>query len=146
MKILPPQLTLMGLLAMALLRLAAPGPILLPPVWRSVGLLPGLAGLALLLAGSTRFRRLSTNIRTFDEPGVLVTDGLFRVTRNPMYLGFVLVLLGAGLAMGALTPLFVPVAFLIVANAWYIPFEERALQTKFGEAYALYRRRTRRWL
>ncbi|MBS0411719.1 MAG: isoprenylcysteine carboxylmethyltransferase family protein [Proteobacteria bacterium] len=146
MKILPPQLALIGLAAMALLRLAAPGPILLPPVWRGAGLLPGLAGVVLLLAGSTRFRRLGTNIRTFDEPGVLVTDGLFRVTRNPMYLGFVLALLGAGLAMGALTPLFVPVAFLIVANAWYIPFEERALEAKFGEAYAHYRRRTRRWL
>lgn len=146
MKLLPPHLALGGLAAMALVRFLAPGPEVLPSVWRAAGIVPGVAGLVLLLAGSGRFRRVGTNIRTFDEPGVLVTDGLFRLSRNPMYLGFFLVLLGAGLGMGALTPLVVPVGFLAVANFWYVPFEERALRAKFGDAYVNYQRTTRRWL
>lgn len=146
MKLLPPHLVLIGFFAMALLRVLLPGPELLPPLWRAAAVLPALAGVALLLVGSRRFRRVGTNIRTFDEPGLLVTDGLFRFSRNPMYLGFFLVLLGVGLAMGGLTPLLIPVAFFVIANVWYVPFEERALQAKFGAAYADYQRNTRRWL
>lgn len=146
MKLLPPHLALIGLVAMAVLRVLLPGPEVLPLAWRAVALAPVLAGLGLLFAGSARFRRLGTNIRTFDEPGVLVTDGLFRLSRNPMYLGFFLLLLGVALALGASTPLLVPLGFFAVANLWYIPFEERALGAKFGESYAVYQRKTRRWL
>lgn len=146
MKILPPHLALAGLAAMVLLRLFLPGPELLPAVVRGVGVLVGLAGIALLLSGSGRFRRLGANIRTFDEPTMLVTDGLFRLSRNPMYLGFFLLLLGAALALGAVTTLVAPFAFLLIANAWYVPFEERALRARFGEVYESYQRTTRRWL
>lgn len=145
MKLLPPHLALVGLVVMIPLRLFLPGSEF-PPVVRGAGLLAGLAGIALLFGGSRRFRRLGTNIRTFDEPGMLVTDGLFRLSRNPMYLGFFLVLLGAALALGAVTTLVAPVAFLVIANVWYVPFEERALRAKFGELYERYQRSTRRWL
>lgn len=146
MRILPPPLALVFLLVMSGLRLWAPGPTVLPAPWNGVGLAPLVLGAWLLLAGSGRFRRIGTNIKTFDEPGILVTDGLFSVSRNPMYLGFVLVLTGAGLLMGTASPLAMPILFALIADLWYIRFEERALRRKFGEAYEAYARRTRRWI
>jgi len=77
---------------------------------------------------------------------VLVSDGLFRWSRNPMYLGFVLLLLGIAILLGTATPFAGPLIFAIVADRWYIGFEERAMRQKFGADYEAYRRRTRRWI
>ena len=146
MKLLPPHLVLIGVALIAVSGLVLPGPELLQGVWRLTGVLPGALGVGLLAAGSGLFRRLGTNIRTFDEPGVLVVDGPFRFSRNPMYLGFSLVLLGLALGTGHATPLAIPAAFFAVANLWYVPFEERAMHAKFGPDYEQYRRTTRRWI
>ncbi|MGQ3054459.1 MAG: methyltransferase family protein [Roseateles sp.] len=112
-----------------------------------------IAGLALVATGvaiaqwhARLFRRTGTQIRTFDEPTSIVTGGLFRFSRNPMYLGMLLALCGAALALGVLSAGAGPLLFFIAAQTWYIPFEEAALHRKFGADYADYRRRVRRWL
>ncbi len=145
-RLLPPALFLLSLSTMAALHLAWPGPSLVPMPLRWVGVLPIAVEAALALAGSRHFARIGTNIETFDAPNVLVTDGLFRYTRNPMYLGFVVALVGAALAFGSSTPALVVVAFAIVADRWYVRFEERAMTRAFGDAYAAYCRATRRWI
>jgi len=144
--LLPPVLALLCLIAIVALRLWAPGLVLLRPPATWLGLVPVLAGLALLLAGSRRFARVGTNIRTFDDPDVLVVDGPFRFTRNPMYLGFLLALLGAAMLAGTAAGLAVAALFFAAAQFWYIPFEERAMRRRFGDAYEAYRRRVRPWL
>jgi protein-S-isoprenylcysteine O-methyltransferase Ste14 len=103
-------------------------------------------GLLVTLAGARLFARIGTNIKTFNEPGVLVTGGLFRWSRNPMYAGFLLILAGTAILLGAATPFLLVILFALVADRWYIAFEERALASKFGEEYAAYKRRTRRWI
>jgi protein-S-isoprenylcysteine O-methyltransferase Ste14 len=75
-----------------------------------------------------------------------VVGGLYRFSRNPMYLGMGLMLVGAGVLLGALSPLFGVALFVIVADRWYIAFEEQAMQAHFGPAYAAYQARTRRWI
>lgn len=146
MRILPPTLVLASMAVMVALRLAAPGPTIAVAPWNWLGLVAMGAGLGLAFRGSRLFARLGTNIRTFDEPTLLVTHGPFRWTRNPMYLGFVALLAGFGVALGAASPLALPLAFALIADRWYIPFEEAALKAKFGEGYAAYAARTRRWL
>ena len=146
MKLLPPTLVVIFLVVMAALWAVAPGPVVVPYPWNWLGLLPLAAGLALAIAGARRFARARTNIKTFDEPDVLVTDGLFSWSRNPMYLGFGLLLLGAGVAFGSLFPLLMAPLFVAIADRWYIAFEERAMLRKFGAAYEDYRRTTRRWI
>lgn len=146
MRILPPALTLLLLVAMVAARFAAPGPILLPVPWNGAGLAPLVLGLWLLVAGSGIFRRVRTNINTFRDPDVLVTEGVFRISRNPMYLGFTLLLLGAALLLGTATPLAGPILFALVADLWYIRFEERAMRRRFGAAYEAYARKVRRWI
>ena len=76
----------------------------------------------------------------------MVTTGICRVTRNPMYLGFALALLGWGLWLGHAVALGVPLAFVLYVNRFQIQPEERALRAKFGAPYEDYRRRVRRWL
>lgn len=143
---LPPALFLGCLLAALALHLMAPGPRWAPPLLARSGAVPVLFGLWLLVHASGRFVRAGTNIETFRPPDVLVTDGVFAVTRNPMYLGFLFLLGGLCLLLGTATPWLTWLVFLVAAQGWYVPFEERACRERFGAAYEDYCGRTRRWL
>jgi protein-S-isoprenylcysteine O-methyltransferase Ste14 len=146
MRLLPPRLVLILLVTMAALHVLLPGPTLLAFPYTLIGGVIAALGLAVTLSGARLFARVGTNIKTFNEPGTLVTDGLFRWSRNPMYLGFVLLLAGTAVLLGTATPFIAPALFALVADRWYIAFEERAMQQRFGADYAAYVSRTRRWL
>lgn len=143
--LLPPRLWAACLVAIIALGLLAPIAAIVPAPFHWLGAAPILAGVWLLAIAARRFRRVQTNINTFRDPNVLVTDGPFAFTRNPMYLGFTLVLLGAALVANAWSALAPVLVFFVVANCWYVPFEERAAHAQFGDAYAAYRQRVRRW-
>jgi protein-S-isoprenylcysteine O-methyltransferase Ste14 len=144
-RLLPPRLVLLLLIAMIALRLWLPGPDLLPPLVRWPGLPIALLGLIICARSARRFHRVGTNIKTFDDPNRLVTDGWFRLSRNPMYLGFAMLLGGLALAAGGTLTWLPPILFVVAADRIYIPFEERAMRRVFGDAYADYQRRVRRW-
>ncbi|OCQ23608.1 hypothetical protein A7985_06600 [Pseudoalteromonas luteoviolacea] len=112
-----------------------------------LGLPFALSGLVLSAQAKRLFIRLETNVMTFDKPDLLVTEGAFKHTRNPMYLGFVISLLGVCLLIGAneLSWAFV-VLFVVITDRWYICYEERVMQEKFGSQYAAYCRDVRRWI
>jgi protein-S-isoprenylcysteine O-methyltransferase Ste14 len=148
-----------------------PRRIILPPVWllltigamvaahrylplqRLPGLVPDLAGLLLILLGVVmaftsvrRFSRAETGIVPFHEATAMVTGGFYRFTRNPMYLGMVLVLLGIALKMGSLGA-FLPIPlFALVIHFRYVLPEERFLEEAFGDDYLAFKARVRRWL
>jgi protein-S-isoprenylcysteine O-methyltransferase Ste14 len=106
------------------------------------------AGAAVALAGVAEFRRVRTTVNPLrpEKASALVTSGVFRWTRNPMYLGLALALLGwAAFLAHPLGVLGVP-AFVVWMSRWQIPSEERALEALFGEECARYRTRVRRWL
>ena len=116
---------------------------------------PGLlwAGAAIVVLGvciagpaMLRFRRARTNFHTFKEPGVLVTDGPYAISRNPMYVGMVLAGLGAALITATLAGVILAAAYALVVRYWYIAYEERAMRQQFGERYDAYCRRVGRWL
>jgi protein-S-isoprenylcysteine O-methyltransferase Ste14 len=145
MKILPPVLLMISTALMIALRQWLPGPDVVPRPYNWLGAILIIAGLAVTLAAGQRFHRIGTNIRTFNEPTLMVTDGLFAWSRNPMYLGMAASLVGLGIALETLSPLLVAVAFIVIADRWYIRFEEAAMRRKFGGAYVAYTERTRRW-
>jgi protein-S-isoprenylcysteine O-methyltransferase Ste14 len=76
----------------------------------------------------------------------LVTGGIYRWTRNPMYLGMALALAGWGLYLGNFGALALVGLFVMYIDRYQIDPEERALTARFGDAFAAYRRRVRRWL
>ncbi|HTV68150.1 MAG TPA: isoprenylcysteine carboxylmethyltransferase family protein [Rhizobiaceae bacterium] len=144
-RLLPPVLALLLLVLMGLFFTLLPGPVIFPEPWNWIGLVPIVGGAALTITGARLFGERRTNIRTFNDPTILVTDGPFRFSRNPMYLGFALFLTGVGILLGALVPLIVGLSFWLIADRWYIPFEEAAMQRTFGEQYDEYRQKVRRW-
>ena len=145
-RILPPLLFLACIVAMGLLNWLAPLASVAPGWVRVPALALVIAGIGLSMTGARLFAKIGTNIKTFDEPGRLVTGGPYRYTRNPMYLGFAAALLGIALLLGSLSAFIVWIAFVVVTDRWYIAFEERVMHEKFGDAYRAYQQRTRRWI
>ena len=125
------------------------------PVWRfgapwvdAAAWILTVAGIAVIVAAIVQFHRTDTTIdptRPGDASG-LMTDGVFRWTRNPIYLGMVAVLLGFVLKMGGLSAALVVPLFMVLIGRWQIRAEEQALARLFGNEWQAYRQRTRRWL
>lgn len=145
-RLLPPHLTITLALAMGLARAFGPTDRLLPDPWSWLGAGFIAAGVALAVGGSRQFERSGTNIKTFDDPDVLVSHGLFARSRNPMYLGFAVLLVGLGVIVNRPWALLGPVVFVLAADRWYIPFEEARMRATFGPSFDRYRAEVRRWL
>ena len=142
----PPLIYLAMLLAGLLLHAAYPIRLLPGLVARIIGW--PMIGSGLVLFGSA-FRALDrahTNVEPWKPATTIVSDGPYRYTRNPIYLGFTLVYAGIAVLVNALPPLvLLPVALSIIRRA-VIDREERYLEQKFGDEYRRYRARVRRWL
>lgn len=116
---------------------------------RIVGVLLLLAGMGVALMALSGFRKAET---TFDphqvsEASTLVTDGIYNVTRNPMYLGLLLLLVGWGFWRGSiLAALLGSLVFVAFVTRMQIIPEERALREKFGDEFDAFTSRTRRWI
>jgi protein-S-isoprenylcysteine O-methyltransferase Ste14 len=92
------------------------------------------------------FREAKTTVKPFQESAALITDGVYRISRHPMYLGFVLILLGLAVLLGSLTPFIIVPVFVIVMDRVFIVVEERMLEEKFGQAWLDYKAQIRRWV
>lgn len=103
---------------------------------------------ALVLAAFAAFWRARTTInpRHPERASTLVTRGIYRFTRNPMYLSLILLLLGYAIRFEAMGALVGPVAFAAYVVRFHVVPEERALAAKFGPQYLEYCSRVRRWL
>ncbi len=116
--------------------------------WNRLGVLPGALGIAIDAAALMSFRRARTSINPMvpSKATRLVTDGVFRMSRNPMYLGLLLLLIGWALWLGSASVWLVPPAFAGVITFAQIRPEERALGQLFGAQYLAYRRGVARWI
>jgi protein-S-isoprenylcysteine O-methyltransferase Ste14 len=143
----PPILyVVVPLLGYVLHRLWPLHPIIPEPPARMIGWLFLLAGLSFGVAGIVRFRRLGTAIEPTSPASVLATGGIYAWTRNPMYLGAVLALLGVAIA--AEWTWLVVLSLILPFALWHLAIkrEEAHLARTFGAAYDAYRGRVRRWL
>ncbi len=103
-------------------------------------------GLMIVLLAARSFKQAETSIEPWKPTHRIITTGIYRWSRNPIYLGFCLVVMGVGLLMNSLWMLisFVPSAVLVYYVA--IRREEIYLEKKFGAEYQVYKSRVRRWL
>lgn len=138
----------------------------LPPVWLVLALavtwaspwtlpgggliLPGvmlcLLAAVLVLAALVRFRRARTTFVPRSDPSALITGGVFRFTRNPIYLADGLALAGLSLIWGKPLGLILVLPFLWMIDRRFVRGEEARLRAAFGEAFDAYSKRTRRWI
>lgn len=145
-KIKPPTYLLLAIIFVIALHYSLPGMTLIPSPWTLLGIIPVVAGLAINISADQVFHRAETAICPFDLPSALVTYGPYRFTRNPMYLGFVLILAGVAILMGSLTPFLVVFAFWLLLDQMFISMEEQKLAAKFVARWDKYKSQTRRWL
>ncbi|MGI3132169.1 methyltransferase family protein [Halopseudomonas pachastrellae] len=107
-----------------------------------------LLGLGVCFAGVLSFHRARTTVNPMQpqQASVLVESGIYQYSRNPMYLGFAIILAAWALALGSPLTLLGVVAFVLYMNRFQIEPEEWALEALFGESFVRYRARVRRWI
>ncbi|MEE9391896.1 MAG: isoprenylcysteine carboxylmethyltransferase family protein [Planctomycetota bacterium] len=145
-RILPPVYLAASLLTMVALNFLAPILVIVRAPWNQLGWIPIGMGLATILWAALTFRRHHTTVIPFRIPSHLVTSGVFRLSRNPMYLAMMAILAGAAIGLGSLSPLVVPPIFFLIIRTRFVQVEEKVLLKNFGETYFNYRASVRRWL
>ena len=139
-KVLPPTYFYLSVIVMVLLYFLFPVLKVLPSPWNGIGVIFLLAGITLSLMGDVIFRRVGTTIKPYQESSTLVTESIFRFSRNPIYLGYVLMLAGVTFLLESLTPFLVIPIFIILIEKHFIMTEEKMLTAKFGQAYLDYKK------
>jgi protein-S-isoprenylcysteine O-methyltransferase Ste14 len=148
LRIPPPLVAFMVAVLMGLVTRAAPATGFELPARGVLAACVALAGVSTALAGIAAFRRAGTTVNPLrpEKASSLVTSGIYKMTRNPMYLGLLLVLVAWALFLSnALAVLILP-AFILYMNHFQIGPEEAALTSAFGSAFMEYKSRVRRWL
>jgi protein-S-isoprenylcysteine O-methyltransferase Ste14 len=146
---LPPPIWTMIFLGLtaAVSWLAGLPPIPWPPHHVPIGIAIFFAGGVPPIWAYVIFQVAGTEIDpTAETSRALVTTGPYRLTRNPMYLGLVIIALGMAIWTGWPPMLAAPVLVFLTANFVHIPFEEAKMRRQFGAAYDAYAGRVRRWV
>jgi protein-S-isoprenylcysteine O-methyltransferase Ste14 len=110
--------------------------------------LAGLIAVSFAVAGFVAFHRAHTTVDPIhvDQASALVTNGVYRITRNPMYVGLTLLLIAWAIWLAVPWAFAGPVALALFTQRFQILPEERAMEAKFGAEYLAYKQRVRRWL
>jgi protein-S-isoprenylcysteine O-methyltransferase Ste14 len=145
-KWLPPTYLYLSIAVMVILHFLLPLAKVIPAPWSYLGVIPFALGAAMNIIADSAFKKRGTTVKPFEPSTALITDGVFRISRNPMYLGFVLILAGLAIFMGSLTPFGAVVAFAILMDILFIRGEERMLEEQFAESWSEYKLKTRRWI
>ena len=105
-------------------------------------------GLFTLVSAVLSFKAFKTTVNPMrpEKASHLVTSGIFKISRNPMYLGMILIVLSSTVFYLNIYSIFTPFIFYFWINRFQIKREEKFLTEKFGEEYLLYKTRTRRWI
>ena len=145
----PPVIAAAGIAIGLVLTFVYPVPIVEPPATRTlagIGVVLLVLWLGLAVTANVTFRRKGTPANPYAPTTALAQSGPYRFTRNPMYLGLVLLTVGIGLVMNSMWFLLAAVAVLLALRNLVIVHEERYLEEKFGDEYRAYSQRVRRWL
>ena len=147
-RIPPLALTVIMILLMSLIAWQMPQFSFMLPHNTLVALCVAFIGAVISVAGVVSFRTADTTVNPNKphQASTLVVRGIYRYSRNPMYLGFMYFLLAWGVFLAHLLSLLFPLGFVVYMNRFQIPLEEEALEEKFGEEFILYKNRVRRWL
>ncbi len=105
-----------------------------------------IAGFAGMILAWMQFKKSDAAICPTAKTLRIIKNGLYRYSRNPMYRGMFLILLGTSFIMGTLPSMVAPAVFFLIIDKFFIPYEEEKLLLSFGDSYNEYMMATRRWL
>jgi protein-S-isoprenylcysteine O-methyltransferase Ste14 len=143
---LPPTYLFSAIVVMVLLHMLFANMEVVPYPWRLLGCAPLLFGIILNLLADKAVKVNHTTVKPFEESTRLITTGVFRYSRHPMYLGMGFILVGIALLLGSLLPFLVIPVFVVSIDVLFIRTEERMLSDKFGDAWEKYQAKVRRWI
>ena len=145
-KIYPPVYFFITIILMVPLHYFLPIKKVVNPPISYIGLILILTAITMLVWAARSFGREKTTIKPFEQSSELVTYGLYRFTRNPMYLSMVMTLFGLAIFLGSITPFLLIPVFILLIQRNFIIHEERGLEETFGEKYKNYKALVRRWI
>ncbi|MGZ9165477.1 MAG: methyltransferase family protein [Anaerolineales bacterium] len=142
----PPLVALMFIVIAYFLGRFVPLPIAAPTILRYIGLAMTFVGFLLGLGALVEFRKARTTLDSHGSARQLVISGVYRFTRNPIYLGFLLMVVGLPLNSGLYWGILMAPLYILLMNRLIVEHEETYLEKKFGKTYTSYKSRVRRWL
>lgn len=145
-KIHPPILTAIHIALAYAAKWTIPLPLVVPDILRNIGFALVVVGFLCGVAAFVEFRRARTTIDPHGSVTSIISSGVYRFTRNPIYLGFALMLIGLPLNSGSYWGLILAPVLILSFNNLVIQHEEAYLEKKFGDVYTGYKSRVRRWL
>jgi protein-S-isoprenylcysteine O-methyltransferase Ste14 len=111
-----------------------------------IGLAPVIVGLFINVQATITLKNRAEFDPKNENPRTLVTEGFFQYSRNPMYLGGIVLFFGLAILLGSLVSFVFPAIFFLLGHFLFIPNEEKELKTMFGEEYLDYMKRVRKWI
>jgi protein-S-isoprenylcysteine O-methyltransferase Ste14 len=144
-KFLPPNYLLTYLLLALFLHYFFPIKNFITPL-RLIGSVIIAFGIAINIWVNKMFNKEKTTVKPDETPSKLITSGPFHFSRHPMYLGFVLILLGISITLGSLSSFIAPVLMFFTLERKFIPLEEKKMEKCFGRKYLEYKSQVRAWL
>ena len=142
----PPRIAMTILLSAALMQFASPHGWLEMPSLLIAGSLLIALGFGIMIRAWWLFRKFETEICPTAKTTSFITGDIYSLTRNPMYLGMVLMLLGIAALVGNWLFYIAALVFGLILNHVFCAYEERKLRDQYGAEYAAYAEQVRRWL
>jgi protein-S-isoprenylcysteine O-methyltransferase Ste14 len=143
--LIPPSLVMMSVILILLFYFFQPDYNVIPFPFNLAGLVVSYIGFTIMGKAREMFTAHKTSLGK-EQPTWLIREGIFQKTRNPMYIGMFLLLLGIGICFRNIFSMLVPFVFLLIIMVHHVPIEEKELQNSFGDAYLEYKRQVKRWM
>ena len=145
-KILPPTFFNCAIVFILLLHFFFPLSDIVDFPWNMIGIVPAGFGIILNIYADRAFKKHKTTVKPFEVSSSLITNGMFRLSRNPMYLGMSLILFGICIFLGSVSPFLIVAIFVITVDYKFIRVEELMLEEQFGIDWINYKNSARRWI
>ena len=145
-KILPPTYFYLLMILSIVLHFLLSIILIIKPPFSYFGIIPIIIGIYLNIWADKLFKIKNTTVKPYEKPSQLITEGPFKISRHPMYLGMFLILLGIAIVLGSIITFIFPIIFILLMEIFFIPFEENNLTNIYGQNYIKYKKRVRRWI
>lgn len=145
-RVVPPVWLILIMIAMYALHGMVPVARVFVPAFAVAGQVLLFVGFSLAFYAARQFKEAKTPLKPFVPVKALVTEGPFRYSRNPVYLGMFMIIGGWAIYLGSLTPWLGALGFIAMICRYWVPKEEVQMERQMGEAYLDYKQKVRRWL
>ena len=145
-KIMPPTYLMVLLILLIGAHLIIPVKKIIFPPYSYLGWILVAIGVFLNLWVDFKFKKKGTTIKSYNLPSKFITSGAYKISRHPVYLGMLMILLGTAIILGSAISFIFPIIFVILTEYLFISTEEKNMERVFGKKYLDYKKKVRRWI